>query len=100
VQVAKHLGVLRRHVRLATPAEVLESTGYRVGTVPPFGHYTSLRTLVDIGVTELQSGMPSHPVPARFLFWQVYRVSQCTLGFSAFVRMRTIMPNMNDTVIK
>jgi prolyl-tRNA editing enzyme YbaK/EbsC (Cys-tRNA(Pro) deacylase) len=34
-------------VRLAKPAEVLRITGYRVGGVPPVGHRTPVRVLMD-----------------------------------------------------
>jgi prolyl-tRNA editing enzyme YbaK/EbsC (Cys-tRNA(Pro) deacylase) len=45
--VAHHLRVSRASVRLATAAEVLNITGFMVGTVPPFAHRQPLRTLVD-----------------------------------------------------
>lgn len=41
------MGVPRRSVRLALPAEVVALTGFAVGAVPPFAHATRLRTLVD-----------------------------------------------------
>jgi prolyl-tRNA editing enzyme YbaK/EbsC (Cys-tRNA(Pro) deacylase) len=37
----------RKRVKLAPPEVVLELTGFAVGSVPPFGHRTSLRTLLD-----------------------------------------------------
>ena len=37
----------RKRVKLAPPEVVLDLTGFAVGTVPPFGHRTSLRTLLD-----------------------------------------------------
>ncbi len=40
-------GVSRKKVRLAPPEVVLNLTGFAVGTVPPFGHRTQLRTLLD-----------------------------------------------------
>lgn len=51
--IAKLLGVGRKRVRLAHPEIVLQLTGYPVGTVPPFGHPSPLRTLLDPGVLEL-----------------------------------------------
>jgi prolyl-tRNA editing enzyme YbaK/EbsC (Cys-tRNA(Pro) deacylase) len=39
-RVARHLGVARRRVRLATEAECLASSGFVPGTVPPFGGYS------------------------------------------------------------
>ncbi|MDX1615670.1 MAG: YbaK/EbsC family protein [Candidatus Promineifilaceae bacterium] len=44
--LADYLGVSRRKLRLARPAEVVEITGYPVGTVPPFGHRQKSVTLV------------------------------------------------------
>lgn len=40
----------RSRVRMATEDEVLEVTGYRTGTVSPFGLKTQLRILVDASV--------------------------------------------------
>lgn len=39
-------------VRFASPDEVLELTGCRVGAVPPFGHKTRLKTYLDNRVLE------------------------------------------------
>ncbi len=50
--LADHLEVGRRQVRLASPDEVLESTGYAVGAVPPFGHRSPVRTLIDAAAME------------------------------------------------
>jgi prolyl-tRNA editing enzyme YbaK/EbsC (Cys-tRNA(Pro) deacylase) len=41
------LGLSKRRLRIAQPAEVLEHTGFEVGGVPPVGHEYPLRTLVD-----------------------------------------------------
>ena len=40
----------RSRVRMATEEEVLEVTGYRVGTVSPFGLKTELKILIDESV--------------------------------------------------
>jgi prolyl-tRNA editing enzyme YbaK/EbsC (Cys-tRNA(Pro) deacylase) len=48
--IAKLYNVGRKRVRLANAEIVLETTGYPVGTVPPFGHKQSIRTLIDPGV--------------------------------------------------
>jgi Cys-tRNA(Pro) deacylase len=48
--VARHLGVGRKRVKMARPEQALAITGYIVGAMPPFGHQTRLRTLVDPGV--------------------------------------------------
>jgi prolyl-tRNA editing enzyme YbaK/EbsC (Cys-tRNA(Pro) deacylase) len=48
--VADHLHLSRKRVKLADAPTVLDLTGFPVGTVPPFGHKTRLRTLIDSGV--------------------------------------------------
>lgn len=53
-KLAEHLGVSRRRLRIATPEQVKDATGYEVGTVPPFGHSQPLPTLLDESVTELE----------------------------------------------
>ncbi len=45
--LAAACGVGRRQLRMATPEEAQELTGYAVGAMPPFGHREPLRTLVD-----------------------------------------------------
>ena len=42
--------VKRSRVRMATEAEVLEVTGYRIGTVNPFGVKNQTRVLIDASV--------------------------------------------------
>jgi prolyl-tRNA editing enzyme YbaK/EbsC (Cys-tRNA(Pro) deacylase) len=49
-RLADHLGVTRKKLKLADAETVLALTGFPVGTVPPFGHATPLRTLLDPGV--------------------------------------------------
>lgn len=50
--LADHLGTSRRRLKLAKPQEVLDITGYPVGTVPPFGHKKRLPTIVESRVLE------------------------------------------------
>ncbi|HSM58173.1 MAG TPA: YbaK/EbsC family protein [Candidatus Sulfomarinibacteraceae bacterium] len=50
-KLADYLGVSRRALRMARPAQVKTFTGYTVGTVPPFGHKEALPTLLEEGVT-------------------------------------------------
>ncbi len=50
--IARRLGLGRKQVKMATPAEVLAWTGFPVGAVPPFGHAQSLPTWVDPSVLE------------------------------------------------
>jgi prolyl-tRNA editing enzyme YbaK/EbsC (Cys-tRNA(Pro) deacylase) len=42
--------VKRSRVRMATEQEVLEVTGYRIGTVSPFGMKNQTRVLIDASV--------------------------------------------------
>jgi prolyl-tRNA editing enzyme YbaK/EbsC (Cys-tRNA(Pro) deacylase) len=49
-RVADYLRLSRKRVKLADAPTVLDLTGFPVGTVPPFGHKTRLRTLIDAGV--------------------------------------------------
>jgi prolyl-tRNA editing enzyme YbaK/EbsC (Cys-tRNA(Pro) deacylase) len=42
--------VKRSRVRMATEAEVLEVTGYKVGTVSPFGLKNQARVMIDASV--------------------------------------------------
>ena len=44
--------VKRSRVRMATEEEVLEVTGYRVGTVSPFGMKNQVKVLIDASVLE------------------------------------------------
>ena len=41
------LGLSKRRLRIAQPAEVQALTGFEVGGVPPVGHREPLRTLID-----------------------------------------------------
>ena len=52
-------------VRIATPAEVREATGYAIGGTPPVGHDTDLRVLCDRDLTDhdqvwAAAGTPTH----------------------------------------
>lgn len=53
--LARRYQVGRKRVKLGTPQQVLDITGYSVGTVPPFGHYQVLPTLLNQTVLD-------HPV--------------------------------------
>jgi prolyl-tRNA editing enzyme YbaK/EbsC (Cys-tRNA(Pro) deacylase) len=50
--IAAHFQVGRKKVKLADPQTVLKETGYQVGAMPPFGHYSPLPTLIDKRVLE------------------------------------------------
>jgi prolyl-tRNA editing enzyme YbaK/EbsC (Cys-tRNA(Pro) deacylase) len=45
--IADLIGVGKKRVKLASPAVVLEVSGFEVGAMPPFGHAQPLRTLID-----------------------------------------------------
>lgn len=51
-KIAGHLGLGRKRVKFASPEQALAITGYVVGSMPPFGHVQTLRTLVDPAVVE------------------------------------------------
>ena len=42
-----YLGLSKKQLRIARPEEVLEKTGFEVGGVPPVGHSSQIRTLID-----------------------------------------------------
>ena len=46
-KIRAKLGLSKKRLRIAQPAEVLERTGFEVGGVPPVGHEEPLRTLID-----------------------------------------------------
>ena len=54
-KLAAHLGVGRKRVKFASAEQALVLTGYVVGSMPPFGHRTPLKTLVDPAVTRLDT---------------------------------------------
>jgi Cys-tRNA(Pro) deacylase len=45
--LARLLGMPRKRLRMATPAEVLAATGFEVGGVPPVGHRQRFDVIVD-----------------------------------------------------
>lgn len=53
-KLAAYLGLGRKWVRFAGPEQAEAITGFVVGSMPPFGHRTRLRTLVDSAVLELE----------------------------------------------
>jgi Cys-tRNA(Pro) deacylase len=48
--VAQHYGVGRKRAKMTRAERAIEITGYAVGAMPPFGHRTRLRTIVDSNV--------------------------------------------------
>lgn len=51
--IADLYGVGKKRVKLATRAQVLETSGYEVGAMPPFGHMHPLPTVIDCRVLDL-----------------------------------------------
>ena len=54
-KLAAYLGVGRKKVKFADPDQVLELTGFIVGSMPPFGHENKLRTLIDPAVIRMET---------------------------------------------
>lgn len=54
-KLADCLGINRKRVKFATAGQALETTGYVVGSMPPFGHRKPLKTLVDTATTGLDT---------------------------------------------
>lgn len=52
--IGRHMNVGRKRVSLADPEAVLSLSGYPVGALPPFGHRTTIRTVVDRNVPGLE----------------------------------------------
>jgi prolyl-tRNA editing enzyme YbaK/EbsC (Cys-tRNA(Pro) deacylase) len=51
-RLADYLGVSRRRLKTGNAEQVQAITGYVVGSVPPFGHKETLRTIVEQSVYE------------------------------------------------
>ena len=65
------LGLSKKRLRIAQPAEVLDSTGFEVGGVPPVGHRTAVRTVIDrtlgrFDVVWAAAGSPNAVFPIRY----------------------------------
>ncbi len=54
-KLAAYLAVGRRKVKFASADKALSITGFVVGSMPPFGHRQTLRTLVDPAVLALDT---------------------------------------------
>ncbi len=54
-KLAAYLNIGRSRVKFASPEKALAVTGFVVGSMPPFGHRATLRTLVDAAVGRLET---------------------------------------------
>ncbi|MFN8458528.1 MAG: YbaK/EbsC family protein [Anaerolineae bacterium] len=54
-KVADRCGVGKKQIKFASAAEALDITGYIVGSMPPFGHRSRLRTLIDPAITQFET---------------------------------------------
>ena len=54
-KLAAYVGVGRKKVKFASAEQALGLTGFVVGSMPPFGHRETLRTVVDPSVTQLDT---------------------------------------------
>jgi Cys-tRNA(Pro) deacylase len=54
-KLAACLGMNRKGVKFANARQALETTGYVVGSMPPFGHRQTLRTIVDAATARLDT---------------------------------------------
>ena len=54
-KLAAYIGVGRKKVKFAAPDQVADMTGFVVGSMPPFGHKSPLRTLMDPTVTQQET---------------------------------------------
>lgn len=54
-KLAAYIGVGRKKIKFADPDQVLEMTGFMVGSMPPFGHKNRMRTMVDPAVTRQET---------------------------------------------
>jgi prolyl-tRNA editing enzyme YbaK/EbsC (Cys-tRNA(Pro) deacylase) len=80
--IASIYGISRKRVKLAPPDVVLKLTGYAVGTVPPFGHRTTIRTLLDPRVLkfdEIFAGGGTHHTLVRLNPQDVLRITQAEI---------------------
>ena len=72
----------RKRVKLADPETVLQTTGYPVGTVPPFGHTYPSRTLLDPQILEFRevyAGGGAHNALVRLDPQDILRVTQAQI---------------------
>jgi len=81
-RVADYLNLSRKRVKMADAPTVLEITGFPVGTMPPFGHKSRLRTLIDAGVLaqpEVYAGGGAIDVLLRIAPAEIVRVTNAEM---------------------
>ena len=80
--IASLYEVSRKKVKLAPPDVVLNLTGFAVGTVPPFGHRTQLRALLDPRVLEFDeifAGGGTHHALVRLNPQDIVKITQAEI---------------------
>jgi prolyl-tRNA editing enzyme YbaK/EbsC (Cys-tRNA(Pro) deacylase) len=80
--IAVRFGVGRKRVRLASSEIVLSVTGYPVGTVPPFGHQSFLKSLIDpsvLALSEVYAGGGAHNAMLRLNPSDILRCTQAEI---------------------
>jgi prolyl-tRNA editing enzyme YbaK/EbsC (Cys-tRNA(Pro) deacylase) len=55
-RLAEYLDTNRKRIKFATSAQVEDLTGYSIGSVPPFGHKQKLKTFIEEGVMDQDTG--------------------------------------------
>ncbi len=76
--LAHKYSVGRKRVRLANAEQVLQHTGYPVGTVPPFGYPQPLETLIDprvLAQAQVYAGGGEHNALLRIAPAEIARIS-------------------------
>ena len=76
--LASYLGISRRRLKLADAPQVLLTSGYPVGTVPPFGHKKKILTILEAGIMvqqELYTGGGSIQALLRIKVRELARVT-------------------------
>ena len=80
--LASYLGVGRNKVKFADSDNALEITGYIVGSMPPFGHRTRLRTVLDAATarqSEIYGGGGDIDAMMRLSVEELVRVTEAEI---------------------
>ena len=83
-KLAQEIGINRRKINIANADQVLDLTGFPVGTVPPFGHLNPIKTYIDSGIFDqpiLYTGGGSIKTLLRIEPAEIMRVSKAAAAF-------------------